>query len=367
MALCINCKRSSDLICKTLGVCLECIRKEFKGVSGYIKEAHQRTREDFNLPGEPPQAAEGISCKLCVNECRIPEGKKGYCGLRENLGGKLRGPSRSEAFLTYYHDGLPTNCVAGWVCPAGTGRGYPQFAHKEGPEYGYKNLAVFYIGCSFNCLFCQNWHYREQLAKPPSVTADGLLGAVDEQTSCICYFGGDPAPQILHSIEFSKRALQTKKEKILRICWETNGTMHPEQLEQIMEIALISGGCVKFDLKSYDERLNLALCGVTNQRTLENFILASGYIRKRKAPPVLVASTLLVPGYVDSVEVFNIARFISKLDPSIPYSLLGFAPNFCMPELPCTSKRDAEQARAAARKAGLFNVNIANRHLLGAD
>lgn len=367
MALCINCKRKSNLISRAPGVCLECIRKEFKTVSGYIKEVHRKTRKDFNLPQEPPKDPDGISCKLCVNECQIPKDEKGYCGLRKNLDGKLIGPTRANANLSYYYDSLPTNCVAGWVCPGCTGSGYPEFAHNKGPEYGYKNLAVFYIGCSFNCLFCQNWHYRQELEDPPSARLDELLGAIDDRTSCICYFGGDPVPQILHSVEFSKKALQARKGKILRICWETNGTMHPKILEEILEIALASGGCVKFDLKSYDERLNLALCGITNERTLENFTLASKYIKKRRTPPILVASTLLVPGYVDKKEVFNIAKFISELDPSIPYSLLGFAPNFYMPDLPCTSKRHAEDAQDAAKEAGLLNVNIANRHLLGPD
>ncbi len=87
--------------------------------------------------------------------------------------------------------------------------------------------------------------------------------------------------------------------------------MHPKLLEKMMEISLISGGCVKFDLKAFDERLNLALCGITNKRTLENFALASSYVRKRREPPILIASTLLVPGYIDSKEVFDIAKFIA--------------------------------------------------------
>jgi pyruvate formate lyase activating enzyme len=76
--------------------------------------------------------------------------------------------------------------------------------------------------------------------------------------------------------------------------------MPPKLLEKMMEISLIFGGCVKFDLKAFDERLNLALCGITNKRTLENFALASSYVRKRREPPILIVSTLLVPGYIDS-------------------------------------------------------------------
>ena len=91
---------------------------------------------------------------------------------------------------------------------------------------------------------------------------------------------------------------------------------------------------------------------------------AASHIPKRPEPPLVVASTLLVPGYVDVKEVSEIASFIASLDPAIPYALLGFHPHFYMPDLPCTSVRHAEEAEAAARAAGLTNVRIGNRHLL---
>jgi len=106
---------------------------------------------------------------------------------------------------------------------------------------------------------------------------------------------------------------------------------------------------------------------VTNKRTMENFALAASYVSQRPEPPLLVASTLLVPGYVDGEEVGRIARFIAGLNPDIPYSLLGFHPHFFMPDLPRTSVGHAQEAEAAARAAGLTRVRIGNRHLLSRD
>lgn len=111
------------------------------------------------MPKEPPKDPNGVSCKLCVNECKVPKDEKGYRGLRKNIDGKILGSTKNLASLSFYHDSLPTNCVANWVCSGGTGTGFPKFVYKDGPEYGYKNLAIFFIGCSFNCPFCQNWHY----------------------------------------------------------------------------------------------------------------------------------------------------------------------------------------------------------------
>jgi len=61
----------------------------------------------------------------------------------------------------------------------------------------------------------------------------------------------------------------------------------------------------------------------------------------------------------------KIAGFIASLDVRIPYALLAFAPNFYFHDLPCTSAEHARDAEAAARAAGLLNVRIGNRHLLG--
>ncbi len=141
--------------------------------------------------------------------------------------------------------------------------------------------------------------------------------------------------------------------------------MDSRLLEKILEIALESGGCVKFDLKTFNQNLNMALCGRSNSQTKSNFELASKWTKKRKAFPLVVASTLLVPGYVEKEEVFQIAEFIAGLNPNIPYVLLGFYPHFYFRDMPVTSRRHAEECRQAAHEAGLQNVRIGNIHLLG--
>jgi len=318
----------------------------------------------FGLPEQPPKDPRGVQCRFCVNECSIPENGSGYCGLRKNTGKRLSGVTADSGKFSWYHDPLPTNCVADRVCPGGTGAGYPKYAHCPGPETGYKNLAVFFQACSFNCLFCQNWHFREESFSAHPHRVDELISNVDTRTSCICYFGGDPSPQLPFALRASRRAREKNKGEILRICWETNGSMNPKLLDQMMELAVFSGGCVKFDLKAWDPNLHVALTGITNQRTLKNFEQAAMSIRRRPIPSLLIASTLLVTGYIDEKEVDAIARFIAALDPDIPYSLLAFHPQFYMSDLPLTPKRLAERCIQVAREAGLRNVRIGNVHLL---
>ena len=193
-------------------------------------------------------------CSVCVNECRIGPGEKGHCGLRTNQGGGLvnLAGTRNKGVVTWYHDPLPSNCVADWVCPAGTGAGYPRYAYDPRGEWGYNNLAVFLGACSFDCLYCQNHQYRHMAASLSPLRAPRELArAVKKNTSCICFFGGDPSPQLPFTIKASRVALEENPGRILRICWETNGTMHPTLLKRICYLALETGGCIKFDFSPF--------------------------------------------------------------------------------------------------------------------
>jgi len=268
--------------------------------------------------------------------------------------------------LSFYYDPLPTNCVADWFCPGGTGRGYPQYACVDGPERGYVNLAVFYHACNFNCLFCQNWTFKKSTFAGERVSAKDLARAAHKRTACICYFGGDPTPQLPHALAASRMALAAAAEagRHLRICWETNGAMQEAWLGPLVESSLGNGGIIKCDLKAFSEEIHLALTGVSNSQTLKNFAALAARMKERPEVPLLTGSTLLVPGYVDLEEIHGIARFIAALDPDIPYSLLAFYPQFYLNDLPITSREFAFKARQVALEAGVKRVNLGNLHLL---
>ena len=361
---CIGCGKVEG-VSRVLSLCVSCIKEDYDRFRYHIDGVHQKAREPFSLPSSPPRTKEGVKCGICVNDCSIAEGKRGYCGMRENASGRIVPVTGSEdmGMLDYYYDPLPTNCVASFVCPAGSGYNESDYSYADGAEYGFFNLAVFYLACSFDCLFCQNWHFKAGKGGR-ALSASELADLVNDKTACVCYFGGDPTPQITHSIKAARIALSRTKGRILRICWETNGSMAKRFAQEIGEIALISGGCVKFDLKALDDRLHRTLTGASNKRTLENFLLLAKIAEKRRKPPLLVASTLLIPGYITPDEVGAIARFIADIDPDIPYSLLAFYPQFLMNDLPTTSRREAYLCYEAACSSGLKRVHIGNIHLL---
>ncbi|MEM2906200.1 MAG: radical SAM protein [Candidatus Bathyarchaeia archaeon] len=334
----------------------------------FAREAHARARLSLSLPAEPPKGSDGIPCSLCANECRIGVGERGYCGLRENKAGRLVScATPGKGLLYHYLDPQVTNCCSAWFCPAGTGAGFPRYACRPGPELGYENLAVFFYGCNFDCLFCQNASHKS-LGSAPSFTAEDLVQVTlrDDRVSCWCFFGGSPEPQLPFALNASRKVLEAKgRRRILRVCFEWNGAGHPKLVKEAAKLSLVSGGNIKFDLKCFSPELSIALSGVPNRRAYENFELVyREFYAERPEMPLLTATTLLVPGYVDAYEVEQVASFIARLSPEIPYSLLLFHPDYLMSDLPHTPMSLAVEAYRAATKH-LRRVHVGNLHQIG--
>lgn len=252
---------------------------------------------------------------------------------------------KNTALLHIYLDPLPTNCCAAWFCEGSKERGY--------------NLAVFFYGCSFDCLFCQN-HSHKRLKEATRLTEDQVVAAaLQPEVRCICFFGGSPEPQLPFALRLGQKVLERSNGQ-KHVCWEWNGSGHPGLVKKAAELSAQSGGTVKFDLKAYHPNISMALCGVGNRRTLENFSLLAGIYPQKD---LLTATTLLVPGYVDRQEVGQIARFISCLNKGIPYSLLVFHPNYLMTDLPVTPRQQVDECFEEASRF-LSRVNIGNLHLL---
>lgn len=344
---CEGCKRA-QLVARELRLCRECITVSD---TAQLLKPHIRIRESLDLPPAIPKG--GIPCTFCSNLCEIPEGARGYCGLRENIAGKMHHLGGVQYGLAHtYYDPIPTNCCAAWFC-----------APCQGKHWGF-NLAVFFYGCNFDCLFCQNWQHKRLDQGERLSVEEFVQRALRPQVRCICFFGGSPEPQFPFALKASEAVLKETKEREMRICWEWNGCGNPAFVRRAAELSLRSGGTIKFDLKAWDRNLALALSGVPNERAYENFAMIAREYQPKAKHPLLTATTLLVTGYVDEEEVFHIARFIARLNPEIPYSLLIFRGDFAMRDLPPTPLEQAIRCYRAAKAAGLKNIHVGNLHLL---
>jgi len=103
-------------------------------------------------------------CYLCAHQCRIKEGKFGFCGVRQNIQGKL---------YTHVYGKL----VAAHIDPI-----------EKKPLYhflpGSSSFSIATIGCNFRCGFCQNWQISQadfkQGLSPSLDSARGKKGTVPE-------------------------------------------------------------------------------------------------------------------------------------------------------------------------------------------
>jgi len=334
-------------ISEILGVCRECIIERFDEAWPYIMNAHMESREPYGLPYPPPENGK-IICNLCSNMCALGNSEISFCGIRWTKNNKLCSlASANQAVAYIYLDPHVTNCCASWFCPAGTGLGYPEYAVRPGPERGYYNLAVFFYGCNFNCLFCQNAEHKN-IREGPIITVEKFVNIVMEnpRITCICYFGGSPEPHLPFTIRANREIIERKGGRIIRLCYEWNGAGNPKLVK-----------------KAGDSKISIALSGVPNRQTYKNFeMLYHEYWDEAKIP-IITATTLLVPGYITPDDIEEIARYIAELNPEIPYSLLIFHPDWKMRDLPITPRKIVYEAEKRARKY-LKNVHIGNKFLL---
>ncbi|RLF64935.1 MAG: hypothetical protein DRN30_04845 [Thermoplasmata archaeon] len=236
MPRCTLCGFYSEEISSSIGVCVNCLRRDPYKALKHVKTVREKWREYIGLPKEPPRDG-SVKCTLCVNECEISQGLVGYCGMIKNINDRLVPITDSfdVAYLHWYYDPLPTNCVADPVCP-------------ERKHYGYYNLAVFFAGCNLDCLFCQNIEHKYMVSqgvvhdKSKLYSVSELVEiAMKRRVACVCYFGGDPSSSIIYALKVSREILRRSKEENAnkRICWETNGLENPNTIREMTKISLM--------------------------------------------------------------------------------------------------------------------------------
>ncbi|MDM7274731.1 MAG: radical SAM protein [Thermoprotei archaeon] len=367
------------LVSSSIQVCYSCLKSKPVESLRLAWKARAAWRSSVGFPLEPPRDGR-VKCNVCVNECWIPEGSSGFCGVWFNRGGRVEPVAgRGRLAVHTYLDPHPTNCVAAHLCPAVTGRGFPEYTFTRGVEWGFYNLAVFLGGCPLDCYFCQNWEHKTMISHgrlsgwARSMDVEDLVAeALEPNVTCVCYFGGDPTPHTPLLILASRRIIEEsagKGQKYKRICWETDGLANPNIMREMGRLSLKTGGIVKIDWKAWTPSVYEALTGVSGEKAVnrlkENTKLLASMAKERIEPPLLVVSILLVPGYVTPEEVRSITEYLAGLETTTPIVLLAFHPDHLMRDLPPTSRKHAEEALKAAKESGIKEVYIGNEWLLG--
>lgn len=197
-----------------------------KALKRYLQILEGKEKPKFkkvNLEKPKAKAFEiANNCELCERKCRVNrlKGEKGYC----------RAPS-----------GLRISSI---------------FAHY-GEEYFFvPSLTVFFMGCTFSCVFCQNWEISQWYEHGYELSPEELAKVIDlHANECrnINFVGGEPTPYLPWIIQTLKHVKAS-----LPVIWNSNFYMSEKTMEILKEIVDVYLSDWKYGNNTCAERLSNA-------------------------------------------------------------------------------------------------------------
>jgi len=279
------------------------------------------------------RGAEGVECFLCAHGCKIVEGRRGICGVRENRSGSLE-------TLVY------GRLVAERPDPI-----------EKKPLYHFLpdtlSHSIATAGCNMKCANCQNYEIS-QVAKGGSLpgvwTPPGevVARAASYGAASISYTYTEPTIFLEYALDVMKLA----HEAGLANVFVSNGFMSEEALSRTSGLL----DAANIDLKAFDDRFYRQNCGARLAPVLENIATL------KKQGVWVEITTLLIPTMNDSDgELEGIAGFIHSIDPGMPWHISGFHPTFNLVDKPATPASSLVRARELGLARGLKFVYMGNR------
>jgi pyruvate formate lyase activating enzyme len=276
-----------------------------------------------------------VRCNLCKHRCLIENGKRGICGVRENMEGVLN-------TLVY------GKLVARHIDPI---EKKPLFNFLPGSL----SYSIATAGCNFKCLFCQNADISQVPADnkglimgssftPENVVAAALKG----KCRSISYTYTEPTV----FFEFARDTAMLAHKKGLKNIFVTNGYMSREALGMIQPFL----DAANVDLKAYNKDFYRKMCGAKLENVKETLV-------DMKSSGIFVeVTTLLIPRLNDNnKELEELAMFIvDSLGPETPWHISRFHPTYKLNDRSSTPLETLVSAREIGMKCGLKYVYTGN-------
>ncbi|MGR8934106.1 MAG: AmmeMemoRadiSam system radical SAM enzyme [Gammaproteobacteria bacterium] len=281
-----------------------------------------------------------VQCDICPRFCKLHEGQRGLCFVRQNLNNQivLASYSRSSGFAVDPIEKKPLNHF------------YP----------GTPVLSFGTAGCNLACKFCQNWDISKsrEMDKLMSAAEPQTIAQTARQLGCksVAYTYNDPV--IFH--EYAIDTAIACRELGIQSVAVSAGYVCPEPRAEFyrhMDAANI-------DLKAFTERFYHQICGGHLQPVLETLV----YIKK-ETTVWLELTTLLIPGENDSeAELQEMTQWVVEhLGPDVPMHFSAFHPDWKMLDTPRTPLSSLLTARKIAMQNGVRYAYIGNVHNKEAD
>ena len=143
-----------------------------------------------------------------------------------------------------------------------------------------------------------------------------------------------------------------KAQTKLWVLIETNGYgLTPQNLDRLQYSGV---DAFWLDIKAHDDEKHRWLTGCSNKHILRlpEEILKRGF--------TLEVLSLYIPDLVESDELQSIARGLSDVDPTIPFTILAFFPEHRMKNFRSPNTREMVGAYRKVKSTGLKNIRLGN-------
>src|SRR5574341_1566096 len=276
-----------------------------------------------------------IQCDLCPRDCRLHEGQRGLCFVRQRVGDAMRLTTygRSSGFCIDPIEKKPLNHF------------YP----------GSAVLSFGTAGCNLACKFCQNWDIsksREMDRLTDAATPERIAQAARECGALSMSFTyNDP----VIFAEYAMDAADACHALGVRSVAVTAGYMHAQPRREFyakMDAANV-------DLKGFTEAFYFQQTGAHLAPVPDTL----QYLRHETSCWFEI-TTLLIPGLNDSSEEIEAeSRWIAEhLGPDVPLHFTAFHPDYKMLDRPPTPPATLTRARRIGMRNGLRYVYTGNVH-----
>jgi len=275
-----------------------------------------------------------VQCNLCAHRCKINEGKKGICLVRENRDGTLYTLVYGRT-ISQHVDPIEKKPLFNF---------YP----------GTTAYSIATVGCNFKCQFCQNWEISQMVRDEHLIMGNEaspeliVENAKKYGSKSIAYTYTEPTIFFEYAYDTAKLAHEVDIKNV----FVTNGYMTEEAIKKIESYL----DAANVDLKSFSDDFYRKLCGAKLQPVLDALKLM------KKLGIWVEVTTLIIPTLNDSSEELReIAKFIvNELGEGTPWHISRFYPAYNLTDKPPTPIETIHKAREIGLNEGLKYVYEGN-------
>jgi pyruvate formate lyase activating enzyme len=277
-----------------------------------------------------------VKCQNCAHYCVISPGKRGICGVRENIDGKL--------YALNYGKAIAVN-----IDPI---EKKPFFHFLPGSQ----SLSIATVGCNFRCLNCQNYDISQGFKEEKIIPGEDLPPekivslALKNNLPSISYTYTEPTI----FLEYALDTMKLSRKAGLKNNWVSNGFMSKESAKLVIPYL----DADNIDIKSFSDKFYIKNCGARLQPVLDTAKLM------KKSGVWVEITTLVIPTLSDSEDMFRaIAKFIKEeLGPETPWHISQFsgAISWKLQHLPETPVETLEKGYRIGKETGLKYVYTGN-------